>query len=108
MKNTKCESWLVVIFCFFFVLTGCMNDPNDGEKDITIQTEEDGDINIKVEGSGGLTKAFQEAKDALGEAKESIGNIKIKDEDGKEVESVDFRDLKALLPNRAAGIKKNR
>lgn len=96
----------LLILCAVFTGTSCMQEQQEEEKGINIQKDADGDINIKIEGSGDLAKALKEAKDALGEAKESIGNVKITDENGEEVEPVDFRELKAMLPRSAAGLSR--
>lgn len=100
----KSFQFLLPAFVLVFLLTSCSSnverDESGDEDKITIEIKTDTDEIKKDidEGMEGLSEGLSEMASGLSKM---VDNIKIsRDENGEKITAADFRDLKALLPDR--------
>ncbi|MBT8386961.1 MAG: hypothetical protein KJO12_06075, partial [Ignavibacteria bacterium] len=90
---------LALIFLFFFlIMWGCdkkEGDPDNEDRDKPRNERNDNDDNDNDSKTG--IKGLDDFVDNMKDFQENF-------EEGKDVETVDFRDLKALIPESVAGL----
>lgn len=101
MKNLFKVIFLLV---FSFSIFSCTDDRTETEKKVDEISDQIGDVidNSSDDIKEGIEEGMDGLKDALGQIKKSIS----KDKDGKEVELINFRELKELMPDEIAGIER--
>ena len=108
MKKSGINLFVFIIVCALgLVVTSCFSlskekegekveidydSDSDDEMSINIDSEEDGDVKINIDLSDPV-KSLEGLAD------------KLQNGDGEEVEVINFRELKEMLPNRVAGMK---